>query len=140
MKCRYQISEKWKTRDIILVMEAIEFAVEFWDIADPKSTITVKMLTGSPSDDCASADRIKNKRFELRLNHSRLKDSSELIKSVMHEVTHIKQYIENGLRMGAKVARYEGEEYRDFDYWFTPWEMEARAMEQPMFHLFEESN
>lgn len=139
MKIRYQISEKWNSKQIIRAIEALEFCIDFWELECNKSTLTVKMITGSEYDDSATADRIKNKRYEIRLNYSRLDTEEELIKAIMHEMTHVKQFMYNGLRLYGKAAKWENQDFPEFDYWFAPWEMEARAMEDPLYHLFEDS-
>lgn len=142
MKFRYSISEKWSTDEIIQVMNALEFAVRFYEIQDEKATLMCKLITGTDEPCDATADRIKGKRFELRLNRARLTTKSEIIKAVMHEMTHIKQFINDGLRLYSKAAKFQGKQYEmneAVDYWFSPWEMEARAMEEPLYHLFEET-
>jgi hypothetical protein len=142
MKFRYSISEKWSTTEIIRVMSALEFAVGFYEIRDEKATLMCKLITGTDEPCEATADRIKGKRFELRLNRRLLDTEIELTKAVMHEMTHIKQFINDGLRLYSKAAKFQGKQYEmneAIDYWFAPWEMEARAMEEPLYQLFEET-
>ena len=142
MKVRYSISEKWSSNTIIEVIAAIEYAVGFYEIADEKATLMCKMITGTDELCEATADRIKNKRFELRLNYSMLESDEEVVKAVMHEMTHVKQFINNGLRLYHKAAKFNGTQYemKDAkDYWFSPWEMEARAMEEPLYNFFLET-
>ena len=70
---------------------------------------------------------------------SMLKTDDEVIKAVMHEMTHVKQFISNGLRLYHKAAKYDGKQFemKDAkDYWFSPWEMEARAMEEPLYNFY----
>jgi len=55
-----------------------------------------------------------------------------------HELTHVKQYVYDGLVIEdngkrGDIAMFRGERYRVFneaEYWLAPWEMEARAHEQ----------
>lgn len=141
MKFRYSISEKWSSQEIIWVMSALEFAVRFYEISDEKATLMCKMITGTEEPCEATADRIKGKRFELRLNRSQLNTKPAIIKAVMHEMTHVKQFINDGLRLYSKAAKFQGKQYdmlNAVDYWFAPWEMEARAMEEPLYRLYEE--
>lgn len=141
MKLRYSISEQWKPEDIKRVIDAVVFCIDFYELEDPKSTLNVKLINGQYEKDEATADRIKNKRYEIRLNRLLLIDDSEMLKAVFHEMTHVKQFVENGLRIYHKAARYENTKYEILnakDYWFSPWEMEARAMETPLYHFFEE--
>ncbi len=143
MKIRYSISEKWDTTTIIRIMEALEFVIDFYELQDPKATLMCKLITGMDESCEGTADRIKNKRFEIRINRHLLTSEQEQIKAVMHEMTHVKQFINNGLRLYGKAAKFDGQQYdmnTSKDYWFSPWEMEARAMEEPLYHLFEENN
>lgn len=143
MKVRYSISEKWEINTIVKVMDAIVYAIDFYELEDPKSTLTVKLINGTNERDAATADRTKSKRYEVRLNYSQLDEDSEVLKALFHEMTHVKQFIHNGLRVFGCAAKWEG---RDMpikdksDYWFSPWEMEARAMEDPMYAMFDEIN
>jgi hypothetical protein len=144
MNIRYSISEKWASPQIIKVIEALEFSIKYYKIQDDKSTLYAKLITGKDEPLDATADRIKNKRYELRLNHHLLQDDEpELLKSIFHEMTHVKQFIVDGLRYNSKSGYWQGKTYPTKtadDYWFSPWEMEARAMETPLWHLFEEQN
>lgn len=141
MKIRYSISEKWDMDSIVRIMQSLEFAIDFYQLQDEKATLTVKLITGTDDTCEGTADRLKSKRFEVRLNHSLLDTEEEMIKASMHEMTHIKQFIKDGLRYYSKAAKFNGKSYElneGTDYWFSPWEMEARAMEEPLYRLFEE--
>lgn len=142
MRIRYQISDKWGSKAIMTVIDALDFAIDFLDIEEEKSTLNVKLLTGHKSDqEDATADRLKSKRYEIRLSKASLDNEEEMLKAIFHEMVHVRQFAENGLRLYArKKALYEGKEFIDFDYWFAPWEMEARAMEEPMYRLFMEEH
>jgi len=144
MNIRYSISEKWPSKDIKLVMDALEFAIDYYNIFDVKATLTAKLITGHDEPCDATADRIKNKRFEIRLNYQILKgNEAELLKTIFHEMTHVKQFINDGLRFKQKRAMFQEESYTlevADDYWFSPWEMEARAMETPLYNKFMEQN
>lgn len=139
MKVRYSISEKWDSADIHKVIEAVEFAIDYYELEDEKSTLTVKLINGLHEPLEATADRIKNRRYEIRLNRLLIDNTQGVLKAVFHECTHVKQFIENGLRIYQKAARWEGGSFKmdDLeDYWLSPWEMEARAMEEPLYHMF----
>ena len=66
--------------------------------------------------------------YEIRLN-SRYNDK-RIVKSVFHEMTHVKQFAFDGLKMGSRVDEFKGKKYRRVDYWDAPWEVEARQMEK----------
>lgn len=141
MKIRYSISEKWTSDSIHRVIAALEWVIAYYNIEDVSATLMAKLITGNDEPCEATADRIKNKRFEIRLNRLLLKTDEELTKAIMHEMTHVKQFMVNGLRLKGKTARWNNSEYSfetSDDYYFSPWEMEARAMEEPLYHKFEE--
>lgn len=54
------------------------------------------------------------------------------IKTVFHEVTHIKQYFYDGLDLGTP-AKFKGKKYKKTTYENAPWEVEARKAEKKMW-------
>lgn len=141
MRIRWSISEKWEHKEIMLAMEAIKFGIDFYDMADDKATLHVKLINDSQYNS-STACRLKNRRYEIRLPKSLLSTTEKLLLALFHEITHTKQYIFNGLRVysSGKKAQWEGQECEPTDYWFSPWEMEARAMEEPLYRKFMEEN
>lgn len=76
----------------------------------------------------------------------------EIMKVVAHEMIHVRQYASKQLtsviRMGSSgkiklETRWKNQIYRQkkgkHSYWFEPWEMEARAFEEPAYQMFLES-
>lgn len=57
--------------------------------------------------------------------------------TLFHELTHVRQQAEDELELYEMGAFYKGEKYEDWDYWSAPWEVEARHMEEVLFHKFQ---
>ena len=138
MKFRYIISEKWASEDIMLIIRAVEFAANRLDLG--AGTTTIKLINTKEEMLEGTADRIKSKRYEIRLNKYKLIEQSDILVALFHEMTHVKQYDQNGFRFYNKKAIFDGKEYSTDEYWFSPWEMEARAMERPLLYAFKEQD
>jgi hypothetical protein len=94
--------------------------------------------------ECISEDDTKNPRyFTIRLRKQRL---DEMIRTLAHEMVHVKQYAKNelskqmrlargGLRIGSK---WQGEWWdpkgKQDGYWDAPWELEAYGREVGLHH------
>jgi hypothetical protein len=94
---------------------------------------------------CVSDDDRKNPRFftiELR-NH---KDDDDLMKTLAHEMVHVKQYAKNQLYKRLALAKggfgtdsvWEGKSWKpkrnEHKYFDSPWEIEAYGREVGMYH------
>lgn len=143
MKIRYMISEKWQTPEIIEVMNALHFAIDYFKLQNEKATLTVKLQTGNIEEPEADACRLKNHRYELRLNYARLNELN-LLKAIFHEMTHVKQFVYDQFLPSNKEIRWKGQTFEanmsdSKAYFLSPWEMEARAMEEAMEFFYDES-
>ena len=96
--------------------------------------------------ECISEDDHKNPRyFTIRLKRQPL---DEMIKTLAHEMVHVKQYAKNelgkelALARGGKglriVTRWQGEFWtpskKEDGYWDAPWEIEAYGREVGLHH------
>jgi len=131
MEFRYYISNKWTKDEIVHVMEALDFAASYFKLTT--GVTTVKLLA-TESGEYGTADKIKNNRFELRVK----KDSNidNVFRTIFHEMCHINQYVNKGLSLSGKMAKFEGKEHSKDDYWFSPWELEARSLEEALLYHF----
>ena len=58
----------------------------------------------------------------------------------MHEMVHVKQHELEGLELEVNRHTYQGIWYDPEDnYWFTPWEIEARGYERAFLALWNEN-
>lgn len=68
-------------------------------------------------------------------------DEREFIKTLAHEITHIKQFIYDDLVFFEEEdsVEFRGELYRfenSLEYWLAPWEVEARGMELALWAVY----
>ena len=142
----------------------IEKAVEFFahQLMDPRMVRKLELdIEHNPKLDvqgeCVSEDDTKNPRwFTITLRDG--KDDEELIKTLAHEMVHVKQYAKNELAKvltaarggrGIRIAsKWKGEIWdpkkKEDAYWDCPWEIEAYGREVGLFYkwskLLEEIN
>lgn len=90
------------------------------------------------------------KKFEVRIQKSLLKKNAkktqtrmrDLVSTLIHELIHVKQYVNNQLfdYADGKTVRYEGKVYKDSDdfisYWDNPWEIEAYGRTVGTYEMF----
>ena len=94
--------------------------------------------------ECISEDEHKNPRyFTIRLKQQPLDD---MIRTLAHEMVHVKQYAKNELSKQFRVARggirigskWHGEFWdpksKEDGYWDAPWEIEAYGREVGLYH------
>lgn len=85
----------------------------------------------------------KARSFKMTIRPTMSEDN--VLASVAHEIVHIKQYASGILTDVGDKVRWDGE-ILDFQddiesdlYWFSPWELEARAMERGLMMMFKAS-
>lgn len=142
----------------------IKKAVEFFahQLMDPRMVRNLELdIEHNPKLDvqgeCVSEDDTKNPRwFTITLRDG--KDDEELMKTLAHEMVHVKQYAKNELGKvltaarggrGIRIAtKWHGEIWdpkkKEDAYWDCPWEIEAYGREVGLFYkwskLLEEIN
>jgi hypothetical protein len=81
---------------------------------------------------------IRALRYKVYINPAA--DEVEQILSLAHEMTHIKQYEQDGLEeyLDEEEVLFRGKTYSRNNYWNAPWEVEAREMEEILYDEFEE--
>lgn len=77
--------------------------------------------------------------FEIELDKSQ--DSKELLKTVFHEMTHVKQYCRKEWQVtGTTPERWRtywlGSDHTNTPYYRQPWEIEARWMQDILYRDF----
>jgi hypothetical protein len=79
-------------------------------------------------------DSRKAREFEIEL-HPGI-GAAEILKTLAHEMTHIKQYAYN--ETNETLTRWRGlkVDSDNMDYWVQPWEIEAHGMESGLFSKF----
>lgn len=64
-------------------------------------------------------------------------DNSELLKTLFHELAHVKQYAKKELVYKTNYNIWKGRKYADIESeWNRPWEREARKLEKQLYAKF----
>lgn len=76
----------------------------------------------------------KAREFEIEL-HSGI-GAADILKTLAHEMTHIKQYVYG--EINETLTRWKGlkVDSDNIDYWVQPWEIEAHGLEAGLFSRF----
>lgn len=75
---------------------------------------------------------VKKQHYTIVINPKLPKHMQTL--TLFHELVHVKQYELDGLYMGDELMMFKGERYHGTNYWWYPWEIEARGMEEALIH------
>jgi hypothetical protein len=118
----------WTSERSNMVFKAVCFAVDEYDLRQELKFYPLKIVLTKFKGDYYGDSWMHETGYEIRLN-SRYNDK-RIVKSVFHEMTHVKQFAFDGLKMGSRVDEFKGKKYRRVDYWDAPWEVEARQMEK----------
>ncbi|MFZ9079251.1 MAG: hypothetical protein ACO23H_12015 [Alphaproteobacteria bacterium] len=94
-------------------------------------------LMGTDMD--AVLDRHEKDWFTIELNPAFCAacTEGELVRVVSHEMVHVNQYVNDGLNLDYDLFR--GRKYKNEDYWFKPWEVEARGYEMAFLGFYNEN-
>jgi len=64
-------------------------------------------------------------------------DNAELLRTLFHELAHVKQYAKKELVYKAKYSLWKGQQFADIaNEWNRPWEREARKYEKILYNKF----
>jgi hypothetical protein len=100
---------------------------------DPGLIINVYALDVDRNDSHAGCLHIGEMEYEIYINENVEFTPGRLCELIAHEMIHVKQYELDGLEdLPGDTVQFAGKFYRmenKLEYWLSPWEMEARAME-----------
>ena len=127
------------------IEDLIFFSAETHGIADNDFVLRVEVekLEDNTYGEIAEHDLDSNiVILRIGKNVQAEKTRKFLHKLVIHEMTHVKQFIKDGLAIWAdgEVA-FRGMSYsmkNSADYWLAPWEVEARGYEDGIYTLWRE--
>lgn len=128
----------WSIEDAILTENLVNYAIDYFKLG--KGKLEVLMDEDIESGSIAEAVRVSKNKFMIVLSKNMIDSDESLAKTIFHEMTHIKQYMQDGFKIGAKKVSWQGKKFSmksEKDYWLSPWEMEARAMEEAMLRFWE---
>lgn len=75
----------------------------------------------------------KPREFEIELNPNI--GGPDILKTLAHELVHIKQFVYG--ETNESLSHWKGKKVPiEIDYWFEPWEIEARGLEIALFTKF----
>lgn len=64
-------------------------------------------------------------------------DNADLLRTLFHEMTHVKQYAKKELVYKTNYNLWKGRKYKDLENeWNRPWEIEARKYEKLIYNKF----
>ena len=128
----------WSIEDAILTENLVNYAIDYFKLG--KGKLEVLMDEDIESGSIAEAVRVSKNKFMIVLSKNMIDSDESLARTIFHEMTHIKQFMQDGFKIGAKKVSWQGEKFNvksEKDYWLSPWEMEARAMEEAMLRFWE---
>jgi len=79
-------------------------------------------------------DTYRPRHFLIEMNTYMPKEL--YIQTLLHELTHMKQWVVGSLRSKRGKMYYGKECVEDIDYWEQPHEVEARHMEEVLYHEY----
>ncbi len=114
----YQVVELFKT---VLNLEGSNIQIRINHALDKSTLAEVVELFGS---------------YAININPS-VRGERKVVELIGHEMTHIKQFVHDALDLDK--CSFKGDQYiieNDLDYWFSPWEIEARGMEAALWAYY----
>ena len=78
---------------------------------------------------------------EFLIEHNTYMDEELYIKTLLHELTHLRQWVVGSLRLRSGKMYYGKECVEDYEYWYQPHEIEAREQEETLYleYLFDKN-
>jgi len=104
----------------------------------PRHNITVDIVHRGLKRECAYGycdvvgEYYRPRHFLIELDTHMPKEL--YVKTLLHELTHLKQWVIGSLRSKRGKMYYGQECIEDIEYWYKPHEIEAREMEEELYH------
>lgn len=122
-------------RDVVKV--AAEWGINELGLND-RGTLSIKLINKESYQ--GQALWLHNDNYVVHIcSH---KDVDEVVSTLFHELTHIKQYLFDGFDMSTGAAEWRGATYKVtgsyWNYWKSPWERQARKMEKRLLKKYME--
>lgn len=123
----YEVANKPRRLSYSLLDEAVSFACNYLEL---NIDFTIEFVKLKPYQ-CGFCDYDED---EIILTIAKSLSKDEMIKTIFHEMVHIKQYVDGRLENGSPPI-WLGMVYED-KYENLPWEIEAFEIEQKMIEAF----
>jgi hypothetical protein len=134
MKVRIRRKAKsiWSEFDTVLAREAVNFGIDYLGLWACDTPLRV-VLRGYY--DCGTYGDSLDLDTEIII---RLSPEDHWIKTIFHELAHVRQYVDDELELEEKTAVWKGEIYTRTigGYMDEPWEIEARELEETIYRDF----
>jgi hypothetical protein len=76
-------------------------------------------------------------RYEYQMDISKTLGKKNTISTIAHEMVHIRQMFRGDLVMKSAYSKWNGKDYpTDYDYFNSPWEIEAYGREVGLTHKY----
>ena len=101
-------------------------------------TIEFKNLKGVDGWCMWEDDNVNPREFNIMVYRGFGREN--VIKTVLHEMVHVKQYAKGELKERYKYGHkqlWKGKDHSDTDYWDQPWEKEAYELQDEMYAKME---
>jgi hypothetical protein len=135
MKMKFHINKKyWSKRNKVLVAKAIKYAVYRYGIQD----IDLVAKLGKPNKKAwgySDDNEVSGYKIWIYPASSQGEGILEILSTVFHEMTHIKQFHLGELDLNRLIPRWKGKKCKA-DYKNQPWEIEAHEMEAVLLKEF----
>lgn len=135
MRVKYKAKAKasWPLAKRNYVKKAVSWACRELDLVDLPINIIVRFV-GESTDFGSAANPYEDNYYIVWLHAG--SSWSRTARTVFHELTHVHQYVYQGLILeNGRKAHYKGQTY-DTDYWESPWEIEAWKAEKTLYRRF----
>lgn len=134
MKIVTKAKRRWRDVNKEQLQHATAFALNYFGISGV--SILLKLVD---REDLGSCVELEKGRFVIHLSAHR--NNKGNIRTLFHELTHLKQYVCDGFDMFPKgIASWQGKLLKidnNFQgYWTSPWEQEARKMEKKLWKKY----
>lgn len=132
VKVKRKARKLWSSMDAALARDAIAFGLDELDLWACDAELQVILRGDYP---CGSYGDC------IDLNHEivvRVSKQSHWLKTLFHELVHVKQYINDELELEQDFAMWKGRLYKsdETEYWDSPWEVEARKKEEKLYRKY----
>lgn len=98
--------------------------------------INVDVFFGTEGDTgFGYCDPVDDRYFDITISDTL--NVEDTLRTLFHEMTHVKQYVRKELVHIGRINKWKGEVYKDKNYWDYPWEIEAFGREHCMYMKYQ---
>lgn len=133
MNVRYYVKAKksWSELHKAIVRDAVNFGIKELGLSNCGSLV-VKLRGKTP--DYGDAIHLWDDKYLIRISAGMTQ--KDLICTIFHELTHVKQYAYEELDLSFTSAIWRGKTLSVGEYYNQPWEREARDMERFLYKKY----